>query len=92
MSATITFTPDGYGHCLYTEDIDLASIGPLEIKRATNIEYNDASQQWEVRMADDPDPDILFCSGSRQACLDWEHDHVDRLMLINRWVITMNRL
>jgi hypothetical protein len=41
MSATITFTPNGNGHCLYTEIILLGTIGALEIRRATSIEFND---------------------------------------------------
>ena len=53
MSAIITFNADGNGHCLYTEAILLGSIGTLEIKRATNIEFNDHTQLWEIRDAKD---------------------------------------
>ena len=45
MSSIITFNPDGNGHCLYTEVIDLKNIGTLEIKRATNIEFNDKNKE-----------------------------------------------
>jgi hypothetical protein len=63
------FTPDGSAAGLYTEAIDLNSIGRLEITRASSVEFNDDTQQWEVF-------DYLgvrqFSHRSRQACLDWE--------------------
>jgi hypothetical protein len=74
MSATITFTPDGNGHCLYTEAILLGAIGALEIRRATNIEFNDKTQLWEVR--DAKDNGILFQEASREVCLRWEHQNL----------------
>ena len=74
MSATITFSSDGNGHCLYTEAILLGSIGTLEIKRATNIEFNDHTQLWEVR--DAKNNGILYQDASREICLRWEHDNL----------------
>ena len=74
MSATITFSSDGNGHCLYTEAILLGSIGTLEIKRATNIEFNDHTQLWEVR--DAKNNGILFQNASREICIAWEHDNL----------------
>ena len=67
---TLTFDPTGAGHGLYTEVIDLSSIGSLEIHRATTIEFNNATQLWEVK---DNDGAILFGDPSRSACLGWEH-------------------
>ena len=64
------FDSSGTGHGLYTEVIDLASIGALEIHRATTIEFNNGSQVWEVK---DNDGEILFANPSRVACLQWEH-------------------
>ncbi len=74
MSSIITFNPDGNGHCLYTEVIDLKNIGTLEIKRATNIEFNDKNQCWEVRSA--KNNGILFQNASREICIAWEHDNL----------------
>ena len=73
MSIAITFTPDGAGHALYTEAIDLAALGPLAIRRATTIEFDNNSQYWRVR---DPDGFPLFNSPSRQTCLDWERRYL----------------
>ena len=74
MSATITFSSDGNGHCLYTEAILLGSIGTLEIKRATNIEFNDHTQLWEVRNA--KNNGILFQDALREICIAWEHENL----------------
>ena len=74
MSATITFSSDGNGHCLYTEAILLGSIGTLEIKRATNIEFNDHTRLWEVRNA--KNNGILYQDASREICIAWEHENL----------------
>ena len=70
----IIFTPDGSGHALYTEAVELASIGVLAIQRATNVEYDNNTQYWRVR---DPTGFALFNSSSRQECLDWERQYLD---------------
>jgi hypothetical protein len=71
----ITFDPAGNGHCLFTEVIDLSALGTLEIHRASNIEFNNTTQLWEVK---DTDGVLLFSHASRSACLNWEHQHFDR--------------
>ncbi len=68
----LTFTSNGEGHCLYTEAIELGSIGRLVINRATTIEFDAPSQQWEVR---DAGGALLHTNASREQCLDWEHRH-----------------
>jgi hypothetical protein len=70
--SVIQFDGQGNGHCLYTEAIDLASIGPLQIARATTIEFSEAEQHWEVR---DQAGRILFSNRFRALCLAWEHQH-----------------
>ncbi len=72
MKAVLTFTPDGLGHGLYTETVDLAALGALKIERASTIEFNGRMQQWEVRLASSPHV-VSYSNPSRQACLDWEH-------------------
>jgi hypothetical protein len=88
MSATvIRFEPDGTGRCLYTEAIDLASIGSLEITRASMIEYDHMTQQWEVKIVnhDHAKPfewtHTAYRSASRAACLAWEHEHFNRQLM-----------
>ena len=75
MHHVLTFNPQGLGHCLYTESVDLAAIGPLEIRRASTIEHNHATQQWEVRA---PDGKLLYEHPARSACLAWEHQYFNR--------------
>lgn len=71
----LTFGADGRGHCLYTEAIDLQSIGTLAVVRAMTIEFNPATQQWDVT---DTGGAILFSDASRSRCLAWEHQHFNQ--------------
>ncbi len=74
MSQTLRFTPGGQIDCLYTEAINLHVLGRLHVVRATDIRFNDQSQQWELRHADTGA--LLLSHASRQACLEWEHDNL----------------
>ena len=71
----LTFDVRGNVRGLYTEAIDLRSLGPLAIRRATNIEFNHATQQWEVCAL--RDQRLLFTDGSREACLAWEQQNLN---------------
>jgi len=57
------------GHGLYTEAIDLTSLGRLKVERATTITFDNRLQVWRVK---DRTGFPLFTSPSREACLDWE--------------------
>lgn len=70
----LTFTPDGVGHGLYTEAIDLDRIGQLSIARATLIEFDNNAQTWRVH---DNTGFAMFNSPSRQECLDWERQYLE---------------
>ena len=74
-TAVLKFDPTGNGHCLYTEAIDLSLLGALEIVRASSIEFNNATQHWEIKS---PEGMLLFSDPSRQACLDWEQQYFNR--------------
>jgi hypothetical protein len=71
----LKFDPTGNGHGLFTEAIDLSSLGALEIVRASSIEFNNTAQQWEVKS---PEGELMFSHPSRQACLAWEHQYFNR--------------
>ena len=70
--AVLTFNPDGTAQGLYTEAISLCALGRLRVKRASTIEFDDASQEWVVRS---PEGARLYQSPSRQQCLDWERGY-----------------
>ena len=70
MKTTLRFNPGGQVDCLYTEVIDLRSLGKLEIARATDIRYDHATQQWQVHDAESDA--VLFTNPSRNECLAWE--------------------
>lgn len=67
--AIIRFDRSGRGSCLYTELIDLPAIGPLEVRRASFIEFNNERQVWEVKGTGG---NVLFFAKSRHVCLAWE--------------------
>lgn len=69
-SAILTFNQAGGGSCLYTELIDLHTLGALEISRASNIEFNNETQMWEVK---DLKGAVQFSSKLRALCLKWEY-------------------
>jgi len=72
MNPVLTFDANGIGHCLHTDAIPLQSLGTLEVRRATTIEFNSATQQWEVK---DATGQTLYSNPSRSCCLAWELDH-----------------
>jgi hypothetical protein len=69
----ITFAPDGTARCLWTEAVPLHELGRLEIHRATKIEFNNATQHWEVK---DRKCKARFFAKARSACLDWEQQNL----------------
>jgi hypothetical protein len=73
MNLVLLFDPNGTGRCFYSELIDLSSVGPLEITRASRIEFNNQKQRWEVQNLKGR---VLFFSRSRAICLVWEHEHL----------------
>ncbi len=75
LPEVIHFNPDGTGAGLYTELIDLREIGSLEVVRASEIEFNETTQQWEVF---DFTGSRVFTDPSREACLLWERQHFNQ--------------
>jgi len=70
--SVLVFDATGTGHGLYTEAIDLHELGSLHMRRASSVEFEPVSQQWEVRL---PDGTLLHSDRSREACLRWERIH-----------------
>lgn len=74
MSHVLRFHPDGRVRCLHTEAIDLRVLGRLRVARATCIEFNEDSQEWEAR--DFGTRQVIHSDASRAACLRWEREHL----------------
>lgn len=75
MKSTLRFQADGGTiECLYTEAIDLQLLGPLRITRATDIRFDDPTQQWQVH--DVVTDRVLFSNSSRSECLTWENHNL----------------
>ena len=74
MKTTLRIKPGGQIDCLYTEAIDLRLLGKLEIARATDIQFNDSTQQWDVH--EYSTGQVLFSHASRTECLIWEHQNL----------------
>lgn len=70
MNAVLSCNPDGTVECLWTEALPLAEIGTLTVRRASTVEFNAQSQEWEVRLAGNGGVD--FSNPSRARCIEWE--------------------
>src|SRR5712664_107885 len=75
----ITFGSDGTARCLWTEAVPLHELGRLEIQRASTVEFDDVKQQWEVRLASNPDV-VAFSNASRETCLNFERKTLNALL------------
>ena len=75
----ITFAPDGTARCLWTEAVPLHELGRLDIHRASTVEFEPLTQQWEVRLASEPEV-VAFSHPSRETCLEWERNTINALL------------
>ena len=86
MRATLRFDLRGGVAGLYTEAVDLRSLGRLEVVRATDVRFNGTSQQWEVHCA--KSGAILHSNPSRGACLTWERENLQPGLSTVRHVVS----
>ncbi len=71
----INFNPDGTAECLHSDLIPLQTLGRLEVKRLSRVEFDIRSQEWEVVTKA-----CLFRHPSRAECLSWEQAHWEELL------------
>ncbi len=74
---TLHILSNGMVKGLYTETIDLSTVGPLEVQRATAIEFDNPAQVWRVF---DPYGESIYDSPSREDCLAWERQHLNQML------------
>jgi len=80
----LVITVDGNCECLHTELIDLASLGMLEVRRATEIKFDNRIQEWVVKIGGRR----LHSHESRDECLCWERRYMDWLQDIKHGGLT----
>jgi hypothetical protein len=70
MEIEMIFDDTGMIHTLYHECIPLSLLGKMKVERASHIEFDSCSQQWQVIT---PRKDeVLYQHESRDNCLLWE--------------------
>ena len=79
MNTVINFAPDGTARCVWTEAVPLHELGRLDIQRASAVEFDPARQEWQVRLASNPDV-VAFSDPSRETCLQWERKMLSALL------------
>lgn len=70
MKAALLIEPTGEVIGLYTELIPLQTLGKIQTRRTTTVEFSEAIQEWQVR---EPRCGAVYYSNpSRERCLEWE--------------------
>ena len=73
----LVVTPTGHVRCVYTEVLDLTTLGQLSISRGSQVEPNEAGQ-WLADLAPVGGPCLgpfSFRSQALQAEADWLEQH-----------------
>jgi hypothetical protein len=70
--------PDGRRFAIYSDKLPLQELGHITTKRASNVEHNDKTQEWEVTLIGEETP--RFANKSRQECIKWEVAHIEGRM------------
>jgi hypothetical protein len=86
---TLIIDPAGQGHCLYTEELDLRSLGSMHIARASQIEPDDQGR-WRADLSPVAGPS-LGPFGLRSEALaaerDWLNEHLASLAIDPRPIL-----
>ena len=75
---TLCVRPDGAIEGLHHEPLGLAALGPMDVRRASHVEYDATLQKWYVE--DAATGQRLFADSSRADCLAWEGAHFSALL------------
>jgi len=73
MNITLEIDNDGNVHGLYTDAINLFSLGQVtNVRKASNVEFNEKKQMWEVTSLSGV---VLFSHKNREYAINWEIDN-----------------
>lgn len=71
MIPTIEIDNDGNIQTLYSDEIDLYAIGEVHsVRRASNVEFDEANQEWMVIQASTDK--IIHRNKNRKQAISWE--------------------
>jgi len=73
--AILVFDPFGGIACLWNELVPLRELGAVQVARASSVEFNPASSEWEVRWTGQET--VVFSNQSRDACIAWEVEQLN---------------
>jgi hypothetical protein len=76
----ISIGTDGNVRCLHTDALPLHEIGRLAVRRASNIEFNEAAQKWEVFLPEFDAP--AFSAATRAECIAWEVETLNQVLAL----------
>lgn len=80
----VTIEESGRAHGLETPDFNLAVLGPKSVKRATSIEFEEATQKWDVIVCgheNDGHPIVSMGFGTYEEARQFEVDWLQRCAL-----------
>ena len=75
MTWLLDILPTGEVVCLYTELIPLHALGPLQVTRASTVEFDEAAQGWQVTLRDGSRLPGTFCSRAEALTAEVAHLH-----------------
>lgn len=68
----LSFDEEGGVSCLWTDELPLRELGVLDVQRASSIEFNPATCEWDVRWTGSDE--VVYSDPDREACITWEHE------------------
>lgn len=74
MQTVIRFEPTGSAICLHTDAINLAELGKLTVRRASQVEFHPKLQVWYVKIGGK----VMFYNPRRDICISWERRYFNR--------------
>ena len=75
---TIAFKPDGSAQCVWRDEIPRLRLGKLSVKRASNVEFNEATEEWEVRLVGSTE--VIHSEPTRAGAIAWEIEFIENAL------------